>query len=165
MNLTQAMAIGGGFKPRKRVGRGTGSGHGKTSGRGHKGQRSRSGFTRKWGHEGGQMPLVRRLPKRGFSNARFRDGYEVVNVGDLARFPAGATVAPAELRSAGFISSALARVKILGDGDLKAALTVRAHGFSKSASGKIAAAGGRTEQVAWSPGQGAGKAASGSGQV
>ena len=148
MNLTAVMATGPGYKNRKRVGRGTGSGHGKTCGRGHKGQRSRSGFSRKWGHEGGQMPLLRRLPKRGFSNARFREVFEAVNVGDLARFAKGATVTAAELAAAGLVSGPSARVKVLGEGELAVGLTVRAHRFSKQAEGKIAGAGGRAEVVA-----------------
>ena len=86
MKLSGVYAVQSDYKNRKRVGRGTGSGHGKTSGRGNKGQRSRSGFRRKWGHEGGQMPLLRRLPQRGFSNADWRTEFEVVNVGDLSRF-------------------------------------------------------------------------------
>lgn len=146
MNLNHAMSIPSRNRPRKRVGRGTGSGHGKTSGRGHKGQRSRSGFHQKLGHEGGQMPLLRRLPQRGFSNARFRTAFEVVNVGDLERF--SGTVAVADFRSAGLVSSPRARVKVLGTGDLKRALTVQAHAFSKQALEKIAAAGGKAEVLA-----------------
>ena len=144
MNVFTAVSVRS-FKNRKRVGRGTGSGHGKTCGRGHKGQKSRSGFSRKWAHEGGQMPLLRRLPQRGFSNARFRTGFEPVNLGDLARFAKGSVVSVEDFAKAGFVSNPGARVKVLGDGELKVALTVKAHGFSKQAAGKIAAAGGKAE--------------------
>ncbi len=145
MNLSRVFGVPSNRRPRKRVGRGTGSGHGKTCGRGHKGQRSRSGFSRKWGHEGGQMPLLRRLPKRGFSNARFREAFEVVNVGDLSRFPKGATVAAAEFFAAGLVSGPSSRVKVLGEGALAHGLTVRAQRFSKQATEKIAKAGGKAE--------------------
>ena len=129
---------------KKRVGRGPGSGHGKTAGRGHKGQRSRSGYRHQRGFEGGQMPLHRRVPKRGFTNI-FRIEYDIVNLGDLAeRFEAGASVNPETLASA-----RLARkshpVKILGDGELKKVLNVSAHKFSASAKASIEAAGGRCE--------------------
>lgn len=144
MNVSSVVGIRS-FKNRKRVGRGTGSGHGKTCGRGHKGQKSRSGFSRKWAHEGGQMPLLRRLPQRGFSNSRFRSEFEPVNVGDLGRFPKGSVVTVAEFATAGFVSSPRAQVKILGTGDLKVSLTVKAHSFSKQAADKIAAAGGKAE--------------------
>ncbi len=147
MKLAGVYAVQSDYKNRKRVGRGTGSGHGKTSGRGNKGQRSRSGFRRKWGHEGGQMPLLRRLPQRGFSNADWRVEYEVVNVGDLSRFRKGSVVTAVELAAAGFIAGPASHVKILGDGELAVALTVRAHRFSKQAQTKIDAAGGKTELI------------------
>lgn len=147
MNLKTVLEVPSSNRPRKRVGRGTASGHGKTCGRGHKGQRSRSGFNRKWGHEGGQMPLLRRLPKRGFSNFRFQVRYEVVNVGDLGAFPKGTVVTAAVLSAAGLVKSPASRVKVLGNGELKAALTVQAHAFSKPAAGKIAAAGGKADVV------------------
>jgi large subunit ribosomal protein L15 len=128
---------------RKRVGRGPGSGHGKTAGRGHKGQKSRSGYRHQRGFEGGQMPLHRRLPKRGFTNI-FRVEYEIVNLADLDRFEAGAAVNPETL-----VASRLARknrpVKILGDGKIQKPLTVSAHKFSASAKAGIEAAGGRCE--------------------
>ena len=128
---------------RKRVGRGPGSGHGKTAGRGNKGQKSRSGYRHQRGFEGGQMPLHRRLPKRGFTNI-FRVEYEIVNLADLDRFEAGAAVNPETL-----VASRLARknrpVKILGDGKIQKALTVSAHKFSASAKAGIEAAGGRCE--------------------
>jgi large subunit ribosomal protein L15 len=128
---------------RKRVGRGPGSGHGKTSGRGHKGQRSRSGYRHLRGFEGGQMPLHRRVPKRGFTNI-FRIEYDVVNLRDLDRFDAGATVNPDALREQRLAGSRRP-VKILGDGELSKPLQVSAHKFSASARARIEAAGGRCE--------------------
>ncbi len=128
---------------RKRVGRGPGSGHGKTAGRGSKGQKSRSGYRHQRGFEGGQMPLHRRLPKRGFSNI-FRIEYDIVNLSDLDRFEAGAAVNPESL--AGLRLARKNRpVKILGDGKLAKALTVSAHKFSASAKAGIEAAGGSCE--------------------
>jgi large subunit ribosomal protein L15 len=129
---------------RKRVGRGPGSGHGKTAGRGYKGQKSRTGYRHQRGFEGGQMPLHRRVPKRGFTNI-FRVEYDVVNVADLdRRFEAGAAVTPEALVGAG-LSRKSRPVKILGDGEIKKALTVSAHKFSGSAKARIEAAGGRCE--------------------
>jgi len=129
---------------KKRVGRGPGSGHGKTSGRGHKGQGSRSGYRHQRGFEGGQMPLHRRVPKRGFTNI-FRVEYDIVNLGDLSeRFEAGASVTPETLATAG-LSRKSQPVKILGDGELKKALNVSAHKFSASAKASIEKAGGRCE--------------------
>ena len=129
---------------KKRVGRGPGSGHGKTAGRGHKGQGSRSGYRHQRGFEGGQMPLHRRVPKRGFTNI-FRIEYDIVNLGDLAeRFEAGASVTPETLATAR-LSRKSRPVKILGDGELKKALNVSAHKFSASAKARIEAAGGRCE--------------------
>jgi large subunit ribosomal protein L15 len=127
---------------RKRVGRGMGSGMGKTSTRGHKGQRSRSGSRMMRGFEGGQMPLHRRLPKRGFTNI-FRQEYNIVNLEKLAAL-GESTINPEVLRKAGVISTNR-RVKILGDGELKSAITVQAHKFSKSAEEKITKAGGKVE--------------------
>jgi large subunit ribosomal protein L15 len=127
-----------------RVGRGMGSKMGKTSGAGNKGQQSRRGYSRRPGFEGGQMPLHRRLPKRGFSNP-FPKTYAVVNVETLNAFAAGETVTPDALIAHGIVRAARDGVKILGDGDLKVALTVHAHAFSKSAQEKIAAAGGKVE--------------------
>lgn len=130
---------------RKRVGRGPGSGHGKTAGRGSKGQKSRSGYSSQRGFEGGQMPLHRRLPKRGFTNI-FRVEYDIVNLSDLDRFEAGQKVTLESL-----VSLRLARksrpVKILGDGEIQKALNVSAHKFSASAQAKIEAAGGRCEVI------------------
>ena len=128
---------------RKRVGRGPGSGHGKTAGRGSKGQKSRSGYRHQRGFEGGQMPLHRRLPKRGFTNI-FRVEYDVVNISDLERFDAGAAVNP-EILAASRLTRKNRLIKILGDGEIKKALTVSAHKFSASAKARIEAAGGRCE--------------------
>ena len=128
---------------RKRVGRGPGSGHGKTAGRGNKGQQSRSGYRHQRGFEGGQMPLHRRVPKRGFTNI-FRVEYDIVNLSDLDRFEAGAAVNPETLHAAR-LARKTRPVKILGDGEIKKALTVSAHKFSASAKARIEAAGGRCE--------------------
>ena len=127
-----------------RVGRGMGSKMGKTSGAGNKGQQSRRGYSRRPGFEGGQMPLHRRLPKRGFSSP-FGKTFAVVNVESLNAFPAGETVTPETLATRGIVRAMRDGVKVLGDGELKVALTVRAHAFSKSAQDKIAAAGGKAE--------------------
>ena len=146
MDLSELKPPVGATQAKKRVGRGYGSGSGVTSGRGHKGQKSRSGFRRKRGFEGGQMPLHRRLPKRGFFNP-FRVEYEVVNLDTLdERFDAGTEGTPALLRERGLIR-AKKLVKILARGELETALTVKAHKFSKKATEKIAAAGGRSEVV------------------
>jgi large subunit ribosomal protein L15 len=134
----------GATSPKKRVGRGPGSGLGKTSGRGHKGQKSRSGYTSLRGHEGGQMPLHRRIPKRGFTNI-FRKDWATVTVESLERlFQAGDTVTEAALRSAGAVKRSGA-LKVLGTGEIKKALTVSAHKFTEGAKKKIEAAGGRCE--------------------
>lgn len=132
---------------KKRVGRGEASGWGKTSGRGHKGQNSRSGGGTKPGFEGGQMPLQRRLPKRGFTNI-FKTEYVIVNVASLGeRFEAGATVDNDALIAKGLIKNSRKPVKVLGDGAIEVALTVKASHFSKSASDKIEAAGGKAEVI------------------
>jgi large subunit ribosomal protein L15 len=134
--------------PKKRIGRGQGSGNGKTAGRGHKGAKSRSGFKFKRGFEGGQMPLHRRVPKRGFHNP-FRVEYEVVNLDTLeARFEAGTVVTLELLAEHRLVSGANTLLKVLGRGEIGKALTVRAHKFSGKAAEKIAAAGGATEQLA-----------------
>jgi large subunit ribosomal protein L15 len=133
---------------RKRVGRGQGSGNGKTAGRGHKGAKSRAGFKFKRGFEGGQMPLHRRVPKRGFHNP-FRVEYEIINLDTLGlRFDAGTVVTPELLEEHGLVSGPRRKIKILARGDVGKALTVRAHKFSGTAAAKIAAAGGQTEQLA-----------------
>lgn len=138
---------GGSRHARKRVGRGNASGHGTYSGRGIKGQKARAGGGVKRGFEGGQLPLVRRMArKRGFTNA-FRTEYEPLNLSRLARFPADSEVTPQSLQEAGIIKNSDIPIKILGDGNLKAALTVRAHKFSAAARQKIEAAGGKVEEV------------------
>jgi large subunit ribosomal protein L15 len=142
MNLSNVRAPKKANENKKRVGRGMGSGMGKTSTRGHKGQRSRSGSRMMRGFEGGQMPLHRRLPKRGFTNI-FREEYSVVNVEKLATL-GETTINPDVLRKAG-LASARRRVKVLGDGELTTAITVQAHKFSKSAQEKITKAGGKVE--------------------
>ena len=135
-------------KERKRVGRGHGTGQGTQAGRGHKGAQSRSGYKRKRGFEGGQMPLHRRVPKRGFFN-EFRTEYAVVNLDTLAeRFDAGTVITPDLLREQGLIRSARQPIKVLARGDIAKKLTVKAHKFSGKAAEKIAAAGGVTEVLA-----------------
>jgi large subunit ribosomal protein L15 len=129
-----------------RVGRGMGSKLGKTAGAGNKGQQSRRGYSRRRGFEGGQMPLHRRIPKRGFHNL-FSTEYSVVNLEELNVFPAGETVTPELLRAHGFVRKATGPVKVLGDGELKNKLTVHAHAFSASAKEKITKAGGSFEVV------------------
>jgi large subunit ribosomal protein L15 len=147
MNLSNLRPPKGAKHAKKRVGRGQGSGNGKTAGRGHKGAKSRSGFKRKRGFEGGQMPLHRRVPKRGFHNP-FRVEYEVVNLDTLgARFEAGTLVTVELLAEQRLISGTRKPLKVLGRGEIGKALTVRAHKFSGKAAEKIAAAGGATEQL------------------
>lgn len=140
-------AIVGKDKARKRVGRGRGTGHGKTCGRGHKGANSRAGATRLSLSEGGQMPLFRRLPKRGFSNFNFADRYEIVNVCQLERFEEGAEVGVDQLVAAGLVDRAKSKVKVLGNGALTKKLKVSAHKFSRSAQEKIASCGGSVSIV------------------
>ena len=147
MSLSNLRPPKGMKHPKKRVGRGQGSGNGKTAGRGHKGQKSRSGYKFKRGFEGGQMPLHRRVPKRGFHNP-FRVEYEVVNLDTLAaRFDAGTVVTPDLLLEHGLTSGANRLVKVLARGEVDKALTVRAHKFSGKAAEKIAAAGGKAEAI------------------
>ena len=134
----------GARKAKKRVGRGIGSGHGKTSGRGHKGQNSRSGGGAHPGYEGGQMPLIRRLPKRGFTS-RFRREYAVINVRDLNRFEDGEEITPQVLKQRKVIKNLRHGVKILGEGELKKKLVVCAHKFSRTAVEKIRAASGEVK--------------------
>src|SRR5262249_10562790 len=143
MDLSQLHPAPGSTRPIKRVGRGPGSGHGKTAGRGHKGKGARSGGNVKPGYEGGQMPLQRRLPKRGFRPVS-RVEYVVVNLAALGAFPAGSTVGPDELRAHGLVRGKR-RIKCLGDGALEQALTVKAHAFSQKARERIEAAGGHVE--------------------
>ncbi len=147
MKLHDVRLKEGARQPRKRVGRGHGSGTGKTSGRGHKGAKSRSGYKHKAGFEGGQMPLVRRIPKRGFSNYPFRKAWAEVNLSQLARFAAGSTVDPEALAEAGLVKGKFDGIVILGRGEMEGSLTVKAHRFSKTAAAKIEAAGGTVEVV------------------
>jgi large subunit ribosomal protein L15 len=140
-------SIVGKHKRRRRVGRGPGSGHGKTCGRGHKGAGSRAGSTSISLYEGGQMPLFRRLPKRGFNNYKFAKRCEIVNVCQLEQFEDGAIVGVEQLSGAGLIDSIKSRVKILGKGDLTKKLEVTAHKFSKNAEQKIAASGGIVKMI------------------
>lgn len=138
----------GATQTKRRVGRGPGSGLGKTSGRGHKGQKSRSGYTSKRGREGGQMPLHRRVPKRGFTNV-FRKEWATVTLATLERvFNTGDAVTEASLRAAGAVKGRVDGIKILGTGDIKKSLTISAHKFTDGAKKKIEAAGGRCEVVA-----------------
>jgi large subunit ribosomal protein L15 len=147
MSLSNLRPPKGAKHPRKRVGRGPGSGHGKTASRGSKGAKSRSGFRFKRGFEGGQTPLHRRVPKRGFHNP-FRVEYAVVNLDTLGEiFEAGTAVTPELLRERGVVRDRNAAIKILGRGEIAKALTVHAHKFSGSAAEKIAAAGGKAEVV------------------
>lgn len=133
--------------PRKRLGSGESSGHGKTSGRGGKGQTARSGSSIRPGFEGGQMPLIRRIPKRGFNNARFKTRYAPVNVAALNQFEAGTRVDEVRLRQEGLVNGLASGVKILGEGELSRKLTVCAHAFSASARAKIEAQGGTCEMA------------------
>ena len=147
MNLTDLRPPKGAKHSKKRVGRGQGSGNGKTAGRGHKGAKSRSGFKRKRGFEGGQMPLHRRVPKRGFSNYPFRKEYACVNLGRLEVFEAGTIVTPGLLLKRGIVRQLRDGVKVLADGDLTKSLTVHAHRFSEKAKERIAALGGKVELI------------------
>ena len=151
MKLGALQPAPGARKKAKRVGRGPGSGHDKTSGRGHKGQKSRSGAKLRVEFEGGQTPLQRRLPKRGFTNARFKTVYQVVNVGDLSERTLEGEVAPDTLKAVGLIGKTSAPVKILGAGKIIRPLTVRAHAFSASAVAKIEGAGGKVEVLKHRP--------------
>ena len=147
MELYNLHPAPGAKRSRKRVGRGPGSGNGKTAGRGHKGQKSRSGYSRRYGFEGGQMPLVRRIPKRGFTNI-FRVPFQVVNLRDLERiFADGDTVSPETMAEQGLVRGGQRPVKVLADGELTKKLTVQAHKFSSSARAGIEAAGGTCEVV------------------
>jgi large subunit ribosomal protein L15 len=130
-------SIAGRNKQRKRIGRGPSSGHGKTSGRGHKGSFSRAGAGGKIGYEGGQMPMFRRLPKRGFSNYQFTRRYEIVNVSQLDRFESGSVIDVKSLFSAGLVNSLSSKVKVLGDGELTKKLDISVHKFSKTAHDNI----------------------------
>lgn len=146
MRLNEIGAPDGAHRNTKRRGRGSGSGHGKTSCRGRKGALKRSGRTTRPGFEGGQMPLIRRIPKRGF-NSRFKALYQIVNLESLNRFQANSVVGPAEFKKAGLVGSEKEMVKILGDGKLTKILTVKAHKFSKSALAGIEGAGAKVERL------------------
>lgn len=145
IDLSNLSPSPGSRKPRKRIGRGPGSGHGKTAGKGHKGAKARSGGGVKMGFEGGQMPLQRRLPKRGFTNV-FKTQYAIVNLSDLARFEAGTKIDRQALVEAGLISAKDALVKLLGNGDIDKSLTIAVDKVSKSARQKIEAASGSIEE-------------------
>jgi large subunit ribosomal protein L15 len=148
MSLNTLKPAPGSKFSRKRVGRGPGSGNGKTAGRGNKGAQSRSGYSYKRGFEGGQMPLHRRVPKRGFNNI-FRTSFDVVNLDQIEeRFDTGAVVTPESLRAAGLVSGRQSLVKVLARGEVTKALTVQAHKFSGKAAEKLAAAGGKAEAIA-----------------
>jgi large subunit ribosomal protein L15 len=147
MRLDTLRSVPGARKNRKRVGRGNGSGHGTYSGRGVKGQKSRAGYKIRPGFEGGQLPMIKRLPRqRGFTNI-FRTEYSVVGVGSLSIFESGSEVTPAELLASGLVKSMKNPVKILAQGEIERPLTVKAHKFSAAAKAKIEAAGGSTEEV------------------
>lgn len=145
MKLHTMMPNEGATQNRKRVGRGVGSGTGKTSGKGHKGQNARSGGGVRPGFEGGQLPLFRRLPKRGFSNARFKIRYATINLSDLNKFEDGAVITPEILKEMGLIKNQLNGIKVLGNGKLEKKLTVKAHKFSSAAQKSIESLGGKIE--------------------
>ena len=150
MNLIEAKSLGLTHKNRKRIGRGIGSGHGKTSGRGHKGAKARSGWHQRIGQEGGQMPLFRRIPKRGFNNKNFKRFYTIINVGVLeGAFTDGATVDLVAVLATGLVSKEkhTNKFKVLGDGELKKKLHVKADAVTASARTKIEAAGGKVELI------------------
>ena len=145
MKLCDIYGMGAPRRARKRLGRGRGSGTGKTAGRGHKGQKSRAGYSRRAFFEGGQMPLFRRIPKRGFNNANFCKEYAIVNVAALAAFNPNEEVTPDTLRAKGLVKTRRDGVKLLGDGDVDRPLTVKVHKISESARQKIEKAGGTVE--------------------
>lgn len=142
MDLSTLKPNPGAKHRRKRVGCGESSGHGKTSGKGHKGQKARSGGSIRLGFEGGQMPLIRKMPKRGFNNARFKKVWGIVNLRDLEKFEDGAQIAESTLREAGLIRGKLFGIKILGDGEISKKLSITAKAVSEGARAKIEKAGG-----------------------
>lgn len=146
MKLHELKPYPGARKKEKRIGRGPGSGHGKTSTRGHKGQGARSGGTKGAGFEGGQQPLIRRIPKRGFKNI-FKKEYAIVNLSDLSRFDGAQKITPELLKQTGLIRKSATAIKVLGDGALLKPLNIVAHRFSQSALSKIQAAGGKGEVI------------------
>lgn len=147
MKLNSVYQPEGAIKTRKRVGRGPGSGLGKTSGKGHKGQNARSGGGVRPGFEGGQLPLFRRLPKRGFTNAPFKTEYAVINLSDLNRFDDGAVITPEILKEMGLVKNQLDGIKVLGNGTLEKKLVVKAHKFSNVAKEQIEKLGGKVEVI------------------
>ena len=147
MKLHTLAPAEGATKERKRLGRGVGSGTGKTSGKGHKGQNARSGGGVRPGFEGGQLPLFRRLPKRGFSNANFKVRYAVINLSDLIRFEDGAVVTPEILKEMGLVKNQLDGIKVLGNGTLEKKVNVKAHKFSSVAKEQIEKMGGKAEVI------------------
>lgn len=147
MKLYEINQPAGAVKERKRVGRGVATGNGKTSGKGHKGQNARSGGGVRPGFEGGQLPLFRRLPKRGFSNAPFKVEYATINLSDLEKFEDGAVVTPELLKEMGIVKKQLAGIKVLGNGELTKKVTVKASKFSKTAVEKIEKIGGKAEVI------------------
>ena len=147
MKLNNIHPAEGATTTKKRVGRGIGSGNGKTAGKGHKGQNARSGGGVRPGFEGGQLPLFRRLPKRGFSNAKFKTVYAVINLSDLEKFEKDAVVTPELLHEMGLVKNQLDGIKVLGNGTLTKKLVVKAHKFSSSAKAKIEELGGKAEVI------------------
>lgn len=147
MELNNLKFKKGSKKSLSRVGRGIGSGSGKTCGKGHKGQKSRSGYSRKPGFEGGQLPLYRRIPKMGFSNYEFKTKYAVINLSDLNKFEESTVVTPELLKECGFIKKQYSGIKVLGRGTLEKKLTVRASKFSETAKSKIEEIGGKVEVI------------------
>lgn len=147
MKLNEIKQPVGAVSKRKRVGRGSGSGLGKNSGRGEKGQKKRSGYSHRFGFEGGQLPLYRRLPTRGFSNAMFTKRYAVINLSDLEKFDNGAEVTPEILQNMGLVKKPLAGIKVLGNGQLTKKLVVKANKFSKKAIEAIEKTGGKAEVI------------------
>lgn len=147
MKLHELKKNPGATHSKKIVGRGPGSGLGKTSGKGHKGQNARSGGGVRPVFEGGQLPLYRRLPKRGFSNAKFKTEYAVINVGDLNRFDEGTVITPELLKETGIVKKQLAGIKVLGDGEIDKKITIRAHRFSSAALEKLEKSGSKAEVI------------------
>ena len=147
MKLHTIYATEGATKTRKRVGRGIGSGTGKTAGKGHKGQNARSGGGVRPGFEGGQLPLFRRLPKRGFSNAKFKNEYAVINLSDLNKFENDAVITPELLKEMGLVKNQLSGIKVLGNGTLEKKVIVKAHKFSSVAKEEIEKLGGKAEVI------------------
>ncbi len=147
MKLNSLHPNDGATKVSKRLGRGTSSGHGKTSGKGHKGQNARSGGGVRAVFEGGQLPLYRRLPKRGFTNARFKVEYAVINMTDLNRFEDGAVITPELLKEMGLVKKQLSGIKVLGNGTLEKKVNVKAHAFSAKAVEQIEKLGGKAEVI------------------